>query len=137
MSNGALPSQSMRLVGYFPAGAIHAQNYHVADITAGQLSHVIYAFADVTAAGDCVSINAQDNQGNFSQLVDLKANYPQLLVLISVGGTSHSTNFSVVSATEATRAHFPGADLELVLIHSLLFLPASVTDYCSGKPMHF
>jgi hypothetical protein len=27
-------AQNMRLVGYFPAGAIHAQNYQVADIPA-------------------------------------------------------------------------------------------------------
>jgi GH18 family chitinase len=57
-----LPAQTKRLVGFFPAWGIHAQNYHIADIPAGQLSHVVYAFADVTAAGDCVSINAQDNR---------------------------------------------------------------------------
>lgn len=45
-------AQSMRLVGYFPAGAIHAQNYQVADIPATLLTHVIYAFANVTATGD-------------------------------------------------------------------------------------
>lgn len=36
-----LAAETKRLVGYFPAGAIHAQNYHVADIPAGLLSHVI------------------------------------------------------------------------------------------------
>ena len=46
-------AQSMRLVGYFPAGAIHAQNHYVSDIPAKLLSHVIYAFANVTAAGEC------------------------------------------------------------------------------------
>jgi GH18 family chitinase len=81
--------QSVRLVGYFPAGAIHAQNYQVTDIPAGLLSHVIYAFANVTAAGACVSVNANDDSVNFPQLLALKANYPQLLVLISVGGASH------------------------------------------------
>jgi chitinase len=96
--------QSMRLVGYFPAGAIHAQNYHVTDIPAGLLSHVIYAFANVTAAGDCVSVNAKDDAVNFPQLLALKANNPGLLVLISVGGASHSTNFAAVSADAATRA---------------------------------
>jgi chitinase len=97
--------QTTRLVGYFPAEA-HKQNYAVADIPADQLSHVIYAFANVTAAGDCVSVNAKDDSVNFPQLLDLKANYPQLLVLISVGGASHSTNFAAVSAAAATRAHF-------------------------------
>jgi len=100
------PSQANRIVGYFPAGAIHTQNYHVADIPAGLLSHVIYAFANATAAGDCVSVNAKDDAVNFPQLRDLKANFPQVLTLISVGGASHSTNFSAVSAAAATRAHF-------------------------------
>ena len=97
-------AQSMRLVGYFPAGAIHAQNYYVSDIPAKLLSHVIYAFANVTAAGECVSVNANDDAVNFPQFLTLKANYPEVLVLISVGGASHSTNFAAVSADAATRA---------------------------------
>jgi chitinase len=96
--------QSIRLVGYFPAGAIHAQNYPVTDIPAELLSHVIYAFANVTAEGDCVSVDANDDSVNFPQLLALRGNFPQLLVLISVGGASHSTNFSVLSADAATRA---------------------------------
>jgi GH18 family chitinase len=52
-------TQSMWLVGYFSAGAIHAQDYQVADILAAVLTHVIYAFANVTAAGHCVSESAE------------------------------------------------------------------------------
>jgi GH18 family chitinase len=61
---------------------------------------------NVTAAGYCVSANPGDDLINFPQLRDLKANYPQLLVLISVGGASHSTNFAAVSADATTRVHF-------------------------------
>jgi chitinase len=104
--SSTLQTQTTRVVGYFPAGAIHPQNYHVAGIPAGLLSHVIYAFANATPAGDCVSVNAKDDSVNFPQLLDLKASYPQLLVLISVGGASHSTNFAAVSAAAATCAHF-------------------------------
>jgi hypothetical protein len=43
-------------VSFFPAGAIHAQNCHIPDIPAGQLSRVIYAFADDTMRG----LNVQD-----------------------------------------------------------------------------
>jgi chitinase len=115
-----LPSQSMRLVGYFPASAIHAQNYHVAAIPAGQLTHVIYAFANVTALGDCVSVNAKDDQVNFPQLLDLKANYPQLLILISVGGASHSTNFSAVCAdTTVVRPHFVESCVQFMMQNDL------------------
>jgi chitinase len=103
-----------RLVGYFPAGAIHAQNYHVADIPSALLSHVIYAFANVTAAGDCVSVNAGDDLINFPQLRNLKASFPQLQVLISVGGASHSTNFAAVSADANTRVHFAQSCVQFI-----------------------
>jgi chitinase len=103
-----------RLVGYFPAGAIHAQNYQVADIPAALLSHVIYAFANVTTTGDCVSVNPGDDLINFPQLRDLKANYPKLLVLISVGGASHSTNFAAVSADATTRVHFAQSCVQFI-----------------------
>lgn len=91
-----LPSQSLRLIGYFSASAVTTQNYDVDDIPAGLLSHVIYAFANVTAMGDCESLDPASDATNFSQLLGLKAEYPQLMVLISVGGASHSTNFSTV-----------------------------------------
>jgi GH18 family chitinase len=35
--------------GLLSAEAIHKQNYHVADVPAGPLRHVICAFAEVTA----------------------------------------------------------------------------------------
>ena len=59
-----------------------------------------------TAAGYGVFVNAKDDSINFPPLLDLKANFPQLLGLISAGGASHSTNFSAASAAAATRTHF-------------------------------
>ena len=110
-------AQTKRLVGYFPAWAIHAHNYHVTDIPAGQLSHVIYAFANVTAAGDCISTNAHDDQVNFPQLLDLKKKYPQVLVLISVGGATNSTNFAAVSTAATTRVHFAQSCVKFMKQH--------------------
>jgi chitinase len=97
-----LPSQSLRLIGYFSASAVTTQNYDVDDIPAGLLSHVIYAFANVTAMGDCESVDPAGDAANFPQLLELKAEYPQLMVLISVGGASHSTNFSTVSVSRGS-----------------------------------
>ena len=103
--SGTLPNQNTRFIGYFPAGDIHAQNYQVNDIPANLLTHVIYAFANVTATGDCESVDAEDDAVNFPQLLELKAEYPELLVLISVGGASHSTYFSAVCADSTMRQH--------------------------------
>jgi GH18 family chitinase len=106
MSTVPSGSNTKRLVGYFPSWGIHIRNYHVTDIPADQLTHLIYAFANVTTTGDCVSTNAQDDQVNFSQLLQLKQQHPQLMMLISIGGATNSTNFPAAAATDASRIHF-------------------------------
>lgn len=63
--------QSMQLVGYFPAEA-HKQNYYVADIPAGLLTHIIYAFAGLKADGTCASVDTSDDNTNFPLLFQLK-----------------------------------------------------------------
>ena len=54
-------TRAARLVGYFPSDAIHARNYQVSEVSADQLTHIIYAFADVTTGGECASVSAQDD----------------------------------------------------------------------------
>jgi chitinase len=112
--NDTLPATTKKLVGYYEAGDIGAKQYFVRDIPADLLSHVIYAFADVTPAGECVAVNAKDDGINFPLLADLKAEYPQLRVLISVGGASHSTNFSAVAADEGLRTTFVQSSVQFM-----------------------
>jgi len=101
-----LPAATKRLVGYYAAGDIGAKQYFVSDIPGNLLSHVIYAFATATATGNCVSVSAKDDAINFPQLAGLKTNYPQLRVLISIGGANHSKNFSAVAAAPALLMQF-------------------------------
>jgi chitinase len=91
------------LVGYYPADAGSTRKYPVSSIPAGQLTHLIYAFANVTTGGECASVSAQDDKVNFPQLVQLKQQHPKLLTLISIGGASHSANFSHAAATKVAR----------------------------------
>ena len=100
------PTPPMRLIGYYEASDIGARQYAVTSIPGGLLSHVIYAFAAATPEGDCFSINAKDDAINFPQLATLKTTYPQLGVLISVGGASHSANFPALAADESLRTRF-------------------------------
>jgi chitinase len=109
-----VPATTKKLVGYFEAGDIGAKQYFVPDIPADLLSHVIYAFADVTPAGECVSVDAKDDGINFPLLADLKAEYPQLRALISVGGASHSTNFSAVAADQGLRTTFVQSSVQFM-----------------------
>ncbi|MGA7411270.1 MAG: hypothetical protein WBW33_12340 [Bryobacteraceae bacterium] len=51
-----LSAATLSPVGYYEAGDIGAKQYFVTDIPGDRLSHVIYAFAEVTSRGDCVSV---------------------------------------------------------------------------------
>ena len=110
----SLPAATKRLVGYYEAGDIGPKQYFVTDIPGGLLSHVIYAFATVTAAGDCISLNTKDDGINFPQLVSLKAEYAQLSVLISIGGANHSTNFAAVAADPPLLAQFVQSSVQFM-----------------------
>ena len=109
-----LSAVANRLVGYFEAGDIGAKQYFVTDIPGNVLSQVIYAFATVTATGNCVSVDAKDDGINFPQLASLKAEYPHLRVLISVGGANHSTNFSAVASDDGLRTQFAQSSVQFM-----------------------
>lgn len=104
-----------RLVGYYPGWG--AGRYPVADIPADQLTHVIYAFANVSAGGECVSENTKQDDANWPALAQLKQAHPSLGVLISVGGWSQSALFSDVAATAPARAHFAESCAAFVQAH--------------------
>jgi chitinase len=95
--------QAPHIVGYFAAWGIYARHYRVSDIPADLLTHVNYAFAQVTPAGECASIDLHADQVNFPQLRELKRRHPRLEILISVGGASHSGNFSAAASTPESR----------------------------------
>ena len=65
-----------------------------------------YAFAGVSTAGECASLNAQDDEINFAALQLLGRQYPGPTLLISVGGAAHSVNFPGATNTAAKRQSF-------------------------------
>ena len=101
------------------------------------VTHLNYAFADVTAANGCATLDAfadynkafsasesVDGQadptsagvlrGNFNQLRKLKQIYPNLKVLISIGGWSSSDYFSN-AALPANRQAFVASCIDMYL----------------------
>lgn len=110
-----------RIIGYYTAWSVYGRNYHVTDIPADRLTHINYAFANISAAGSIVlgdpyadidrfypgdSWAAGALRGNFHQLQILKAQHPHLKTLISVGGWTWSSRFSDVALTAASRQQF-------------------------------
>ena len=121
---GSLPI----IAAYYPEWAIYSRDFDVADIPAGNLTHLIYAFSKIDgdgrmslfdsyaavektfSAADSVDGKAdtwdQTLAGNFNQLAELKAANPALKTMIAVGGWTLSGSFSDVASTAEGRANF-------------------------------
>ena len=108
------------MVAYYPSWGIYEKGYQVSDIPAGNLTHIIHAFARISTAGEIEVIDPWADiekpfgpdtwdtplRGNFGAYQRLKAQHPGLRVLIAVGGWFDSARFSDVAATAPARSKF-------------------------------
>jgi chitinase len=136
---------NQKLVGYFIEWGIYARTYLVKNVatsgSATKLTHINYAFSnaipDANQQVTCQlfdewadyqkpwsAAESVDGQavswpnpvlGNFQQLKALKALYPNLKVLISVGGWTGSKYFSDAALTPASRAAFVRSCIDLFI----------------------
>jgi chitinase len=109
-----------RIIGYYASWNIYDRQFFVTDIPADKLTHINYAFVNISEDGECLIGDAwADTQfpypgdeegaeflGNFRQLNLLKEAHPHLQTLLSIGGWSWSDYFSDVALTEESRAKF-------------------------------
>ena len=128
-------------VGYFAQWGIYGRAFPVARLqtsgAAARLTHINYAFSDVTAAGVCASadpwadfdvpftaensvdgvadVSGQPLSGNLNQLAELKRKNPDLRVLISLGGWTLSKNFSDAVLTPESRTKLVDSCVDLWL----------------------
>ncbi|MFD5817400.1 glycosyl hydrolase family 18 protein [Streptomyces sp. NPDC127038] len=123
------PSGKTVKLGYFTEWGIYGRNYNVKNLvtsgSAAKITHINYAFGNVTngqcAIGDSYadydkaftadqSVSGvadtwdQPLRGNFNQLRELKAKYPNLKVLWSFGGWTWSGGFAQAAANPAAFA---------------------------------
>jgi GH18 family chitinase len=126
-----------RVVGYYAQWAAERGSF-VSSIPANKITHINYAFSNVSDQGECIlgdetadigrvftakeSVNGKADSpdatalhGNFNQLEELKTKYPHLKVLISVGGYEWSGNFSNTALTDASRKTFVKSCIDLYL----------------------
>ncbi len=110
----------MRIVGYYASWDIYGRGYFVTDIAVDKLTHLNYAFANISDDLECAigdswadaeyvyPDDAKDAplKGNFYQFQRLKEKNPALQTLISVGGWTWSRLFSDVAMTEDSRNKF-------------------------------
>ncbi|OOC52723.1 MULTISPECIES: glycosyl hydrolase family 18 protein [Nocardiopsis] len=141
------PSHDSRSVAYYTQWSAKERDYHVRDLvdsgSAGRLTHIQYAFGNVSADGECFMSNEpgrgdaladygrvvpaeesvdgvaddpdQDLRGNFNQLRELKEMYPGLKVNISLGGWNWSEHFSDAALTEESRERMVSSCIDLYL----------------------
>jgi chitinase len=70
--------------------------------------------ADISVDG-VGDVYNQPIAGNFNQLKKLKARYPNLKILVSLGGWTYSKYFSDVAATDAARKKFVGSCIDMFI----------------------
>ena len=135
------PGAGGQVIGYFAEWGVYDRNYQVKNIvssgSASKLTTINYAFSNIANggcalgdtyadydryydAGSSVSGVADSSdsgalRGSFHQLQELKALYPSLKVMISIGGWSWSSNFSDVALTAASRQAFVSSCLNLFI----------------------
>lgn len=121
-----------RVIGYFSSWSIYGRAFFVTDIAADMLTHINYAFANISPEGECILGDEwADTQypyagereghrllGNFHQLQLLKQTHPHLQTLISVGGWTWSGRFSGLAQTVESRQRFARSCVDFMLKYS-------------------
>ncbi|HLX64823.1 MAG TPA: glycoside hydrolase family 18 protein [Planctomycetota bacterium] len=138
---GEADAPPRKIVGYFAAWTPTSRNpftiKSVADNgSAAKLTHLNYAFANVSNELTCKLGNAETDinmpysaamsvdgvadeksglRGSFNQLRKLKLKFPNLKVMISIGGWTWSSKFSDASLTDESRKKFVASAVDLYI----------------------
>jgi chitinase len=116
-----------RVVGYYASWSAY-KGLLPDDATVNYLTHLIYAFANISDAGavilgdPCIDVGQCDGsghpefpRGNFSRLLDLRNRHPHLKLLVAIGGWNWSKRFSDVAVSPQSRENFVRSAIEVLL----------------------
>jgi len=125
-------AQSEKIIGYYTSWSIYGRNFHVPDIQADKITHINYAFANISGGkiilgdhyadvdkfypGDCWSTGCL--RGCFNRLIQLKKNHTHVKTLISVGGWTWSGGFSDAVLTASSRRIFATSCVDFMIKYS-------------------
>lgn len=100
------PPPPGKVVNGYYAGWAGYSGYTPANIPAGEVTHVTYAFANIGSDLKIALGDSAIDPSNFTRLNDMKKAHPAVKTLISVGGWTWSGRFSDVALTDASRTAF-------------------------------
>ncbi len=104
------------IAGYYASWAAYS-GYTPGDIPASKLTHILYAFANISSSHKIALGDSEVDLKNFAELRALKKEHPGLKTLISVGGWEWSGRFSNMASTAARRETFANSVVDFVTTH--------------------
>ena len=106
------------ITGYYPAWKSYS-GYTPEKIDIRKLTHINYAFANISSDYKIEMGYPDKDPENFKKLQELKKIAPDLKVLISIGGWNWSGRFSDMAATDVSRTKFAASCAEFVSRYGL------------------
>lgn len=91
--------KKVEVIAYYTGDATTIKQYNVAHLT-----HIIYSF--LRLKGDSLYVANDKQKQTLKALVDLKTQYPQLKIMVALGGWGGCEPCSGVFSTEIGRKHF-------------------------------
>ncbi|XID92911.1 glycosyl hydrolase family 18 protein [Paenibacillaceae bacterium WGS1546] len=141
-SVAVVPGSGYNIVTYYTSWSVYERNFMPEDLDVSQITHINYAFSDLCWKGFGASGRACQNPDiplqadyvfdgemilgdtevdirNMAALNARKADNPELLLIVSVGGWSWSDNFSNMAMTEQTRRAFANSAVDYLREYGL------------------
>ena len=107
-----------RIVGYFASWSTYGAYSIERDLDASRLTHINYAFANISDDYRVILGDPAKDLENFEELRKLRdEKFPHLKLMISVGGWTWSGNFSGAAASEQSREAFAQSAVDFIVEH--------------------